>query len=274
MVMSSYWRVVGSSVQGTSHLARGVPCQDAHTWSLLPGGALLLAVADGAGSAPRSDEGSLRAVEHLVTWWRGILPDWPPADAEEWAFLMREAFDDTRHALVTHARWAGESLRAFATTLSCAIVTDDLLVVGHIGDGVVVAGDGNGTLEAVVSPQRGEYANEAFFLTMPGALRYVDVHVVPRRVETVAVLTDGLLRLATKLPGYQPFAPFFRPLLAFAAQAEDGAQAHAALASFLASERVSARTDDDKTLVVAARVPCPVEAEEAAEAAVEAEGVV
>ncbi|MCW5852604.1 MAG: protein phosphatase 2C domain-containing protein, partial [Anaerolineae bacterium] len=39
-------------------------------------------------------------------------------------------------------------------------------------------------------------------------------------------------------------------------------QAATALAQFLQSERVNARTDDDKTLVLAARLPIPAVSEE------------
>ena len=57
------WRVVGVSVVGTSHLDRAVPCQDAHRYQVLSGGELLVAVADGAGSAARAEAGASRAVE-------------------------------------------------------------------------------------------------------------------------------------------------------------------------------------------------------------------
>jgi hypothetical protein len=66
-------------------------------------------------------------------------------------------------------------------------------------------------------------------------------------------MTDGLLNLALQRPGYAPHTRFFEPLVQFCSQAEEPHEASAQLSAFLASERVCARTDDDKTLVVAAR---------------------
>jgi hypothetical protein len=59
-----------------------------------------------------------------------------------------------------------------------------------------------------------------------------------------------------RLPAYEPHAPFFRPLFAFAMESTDSAAAEP-LAAFLASERVTRRTDDDKTLVLAVHVEEP-----------------
>src|SRR5690349_18624094 len=56
------WRAVGASVAGAGHLARGIGCEDASAVEVLDDGTLLIAVADGAGSAARSSEGSTRVV--------------------------------------------------------------------------------------------------------------------------------------------------------------------------------------------------------------------
>ena len=66
-------------------------------------------------------------------------------------------------------------------------------------------------------------------------------------------MSDGLVRLAINVADNAHHAPFLQPLLSFAAEAEDEAAAREQLAGFLASDRVCARTDDDKTLVLAVR---------------------
>jgi hypothetical protein len=66
------------------------------------------------------------------------------------------------------------------------------------------------------------------------------------------VLSDGLLRLALRLPSGEPYPPFFQPLFGFAAAALPEDQANEQLSAFLNSKRVCDRTDDDKTLVLAA----------------------
>ncbi len=126
--------------------------------------------------------------------------------------------------------------------------------MGQIGDGVVVARGEEGTLFLAATPQRGEYANEVALLTMPDALERLAISVFPDGVRAFAATTDGLLRLALRLPAHAPHAPFFAPLFAFAAETTDTQAAAAELAAFLASERVTRRTDDDTTLVIAVRV--------------------
>jgi hypothetical protein len=166
---------------------------------------------------------------------------------------MQAAFGQARGAVEQLAVAQQTPLHAFAATLTCAVATDDRLIVGQIGDCVAVAVDAAETLFVAVLPQTGEYASETYFLTLPDALDYVSVEVVSRRIKSLAVFSDGLTRLAVKLPGYEPAARFFDPLWAFASEAESEAQAQADMAAFLASDRVCARSDDDKTLVLAVR---------------------
>ena len=247
------WRVIGASVQGTSHVESGAPCQDAHLYRILDGGELLIVVADGAGSAARAETGAFTAVTELAAALASALAQPLPNDESGWRQVVAGAFRAAREALEQLAEAEQIPLRALATTLTCALAAGDWLVAGQIGDGAVVAEDASGDLFLAVQPQRGEYANEAYFLTMPDALDYLAIRAEARPVRALAVTTDGLLRLALKLPGYEPHAPFFQPLLAFAAEADDEEQAAEQLAAFLQSERVCARTDDDKTLVLAVR---------------------
>jgi hypothetical protein len=249
------WHVAGASVQGTSHRERGVPCQDAHLCSALPSGELLIAVADGAGSAPRAEEGAGLAVQYAILSLEVALRDEPPADEVAWRALMMQPFADAREAIARHATQSQTPLRDFATTLACAVLTRDRLVVGQIGDGVAVARDAGGNLLLVAQPQRGEYANEAYFLTLPDVADHVEIRIFDMVAHTLAMSTDGLLRLALRLPACEPHAPFFGPLFAFIAAASDETLAAQQLADFLASPRVCARTDDDKTLVLAVRLP-------------------
>lgn len=253
--MELTWHVVGASVQGTSHQKQTTPCQDAHGYRVLPGGVALVAVADGAGSAERSDEGAQCVVGQALDSLEAALLEGLPEDDAEWAALLTEVFLQARGAVI---ELAGDApLRAFATTLTCAVASDDWLAVGQIGDGIVVARGEEGKLFAATLPQHGEYANETFFLTMERALQQVDVCAYLRSVTALAVMTDGLIRLAMNLATNEPHTPFFQPLLAFAAQLENEQEGQEQMAALLASERVNERTDDDKTLVLVARPQVP-----------------
>lgn len=252
------WRVAGASVIGTAHARAGLPCQDAHRYDPLPGGRLVIAVADGAGSAPRADEGARLAVEAAAaSLARSLAGDLPPDDAG-WRESILAACEAALAAIVARAEEmeAEASPRDFATTLTVVAATPERLVVGQIGDGIAVA-EGDDGLFLAIAPQRGEYANEVALLTTPGALEGVAVAPFDTAVRAIAVTTDGLLRLAVRLPDHTPHAPFFGPLFTFLAEAGDPAAAGEELAQFLASARVAERTDDDKTLVLAVRAAPP-----------------
>lgn len=248
------WRVVSAAVVGTSHQRLGLPCQDVVETRLLPGGILAAALADGAGTADYADQGARTAVEAalntLSEWLELGLPD----EEAGWQCLLCSAFEAARLYVQHLAEEQGEPLRAYASTLTCAIATGDCLAVGQLGDGAVVGGNSDGELFLANPAQRGEYANETYFLTQEDALARVEIRVYDRPVDFLAVMSDGLLRLALKMPDYEPHAPFFQPLETFIRKAEDEQAAAGQLAAFLGSERVGARTDDDKSLALAVRM--------------------
>jgi hypothetical protein len=252
--MDSAWHISGASVQGTSHLEKNIPCQDSHACRLTAAGDLLLAIADGAGTAERSQEGAQAAVGQTIAALEAALHNGVPGDETGWQAVIAGAFSSAYQAVVDMAGVAQLPLRSFATTLACAVVSGAWLAVGQIGDGAVVAEDEQGGLFLTARPQRGEYANEAYFLTMPDSLNYLQVYSAPVSLRALALTTDGLLRLAFKLPEYEPSPQFFGPLLAYIAGMDSPDQAQSDLAAFLNSPRVCARTDDDKTLVLAARI--------------------
>jgi len=244
---------MGAAVVGVSHRRTGLPCQDAVDFRALPNGALLVAQADGAGSARRSEQGARWAVAEALCSLADGLQGGLPVDPAGWEDLLRSAFERASRSLQQLADADCEPIHAFDTTLTCAVALDGWLAAGQIGDGLVVARDAYGVLSPVTRPQKGEYANETTFLTRPDAFERLDIQVRQQPVGGLAVMSDGLVRLAMAFPTGSPHGPFFEPLFAFAAAAEDPAAASGRLASFLDSERVCARTDDDKSLVIAVR---------------------
>ena len=243
------WSAAGASVRGSSHVHTDTPCQDAHAHRVL-GDNLVVVLADGAGSALQSREGAQRAVAVACDALSGTMARALPLTPDKWNQLMSRVFARTRAALAERAESGG--LSAMATTLTCVVASSRQLVVAQLGDGVVAAIDRAGTLFSAVPPQRGEYANETVFLTAKDALERIDVQIYPGPVQALVATTDGLLRLALN-SDCEPFAPFFEPLIRFVEGAGPGRSTEGKLAAFLQSERVCARTDDDKTLVVALR---------------------
>jgi hypothetical protein len=233
------WRVLGASVEGSGHLARGAGCDDAHCVLSMPDGGLAIAVADGAGSAANAALGARVAVEAALTCLEG---GGNPAAALVAARLSLEG--------TVRASDPPVELAALATTLLVVLVRDRRVATAQIGDGAVVVRDADG-LSVLAADAKGEYLNETTFVT---SSRWADEARVADRCDSgvsgVAVLSDGLQLLALDLAAGRAHEPFFAPLFAFA-ESPDADDAE--LARFLASERVCARTDDDKTLVLAVR---------------------
>lgn len=245
------WRVIGAAVQGTAHQKSGLPCQDFQDNLLLPGGVLLIALADGAGTSGLADLGARCAVDAALSSLVSALEAGRPEDEPGWAGLVYSAYEKAQAALQRMADEMDVPLRDLASTLICTILDGEWLAAGQLGDGAVIAQEVDGTLTAVTQAQRGEYANETFFLTQEEALERLEIYVLNQPVCALAVMSDGLTRLAFKLPAYEPHLPFFQPLFAFASAADGKPQAEEQLAAFLGSARVCARTDDDKSLVIA-----------------------
>lgn len=248
---SAGWRVLGASVRGTAHERTGAPCQDAHGWVVTPAGTFAAAVSDGAGSSPRSDEGARWAVEAALRTLREA--DSFGAGAEVREAALRAALAAARDAVVSGAAAAGAEPRDFSATLIVLLADSTGVSAAQIGDGLAAAEMEGAGLVGITTPTRGEYANETVFVDTPGALEGAQVRTVSGAVRGVAVISDGLQILATELSTGKPHAPFFAPFLRFAGDGGDAAEAKAQLEAFLAGPRVSERTDDDKTLLVAVR---------------------
>jgi hypothetical protein len=125
------------------------------------------------------------------------------------------------------------------------------MAAGQIGDGAIVARLDDDSFLTVVSPRPREYLNETTFLTSESFLDEVDYCVLPVAVTGLALLTDGLQMLALNMPQGKPHPAFFSPLLRQLAGAPAGAATQVQLQRFLQSPRVTSRTDDDLTLILA-----------------------
>ena len=247
--MPDNWRLLGASLTGRAHEQRGLPNQDALAAASRLDGHLLLAVADGAGSAPLSAEGAELACRTAIACLSAVpTPEPEPA--------LRLALAKAATAVHSHARRAGKPARDYACTLLLAVASDRFVSGLQLGDGAVVTATAGG-LERLTPGWRSTYAGETVFLTSPGAAGLASVASRPAaEVSGIALLTDGLEPVATDLASGRPFGPFFEPLFRFAAGSLDaGLQAGRTrqLEALLGSDRIRSRTHDDTTLLLAAR---------------------
>ena len=253
-VENTCWKIADCSLPGTAHLRRGRDCEDAVGW-FRNDGLLGIGLADGAGSAAQAALGSALAVRTaLLTLWNHHL-DICPITASSARHALVIASQQALNTLCDRAAEMRAEPRDLACTLILVVAARDFAFAAQVGDGAVVVKDGEGNLTALTTPTNGEFANETILL---GCSPTIDLQIgsLPRmpadvfRLKSIAAFTDGIQRLALKLPQGDPHPPFFTPLFdRFEHLAEPDMEK--LLQEFLESPRVNARTDDDKTIALA-----------------------
>lgn len=259
--MGESWRIGCVSTIGSSHEKSGTPCQDSSRWSVLtdhPDTPLLLCVSDGAGSAKRSDEGSAHACDEFINHFSDLLGRGVRcADLVEREF--RAWMGECRASLRNLAEEQDAPAKEFACTFLGAIIGKTHCAFIQLGDGgiVVSAPDAEGDYAPVLWPEETEYANVTYFLTGLDAEEHLQIAIMDRRVEEVALFSDGLQRLALQMATKSAHGPFFRAMFGPLRNEPAGlSQRHDDwLREFMNSKGVLQRTDDDKSLAMATRTP-------------------
>jgi hypothetical protein len=255
----SGWRIAAACAVGTSHAKTGAPCQDAWAARVVRRGdgaeVLILAVSDGAGSAAKAEEGSRLACATLVELASayigggGAVGSLTNELSVSWLTAIREKMSRV-------ASENGLTPRDYACTLIAAVVADDEAAFLQIGDGALVVPDEVGGWCWVHWPQHGEFTNTTYFITDDTAASHLLFDVSRRRIMEVAVFTDGLERLVLHHASKTVFGAFFDQMMpAVRGSSAEGIDEplSASLEAYLGSPAVCAKTDDDKTLVLASR---------------------
>jgi hypothetical protein len=280
LMRSSRWRTLAASVAGTAHAGSGRPCADAcavRSLRLTGTRTLLVAVAaDGAGASARAPQGARLACEAVLAeaerWTRRLarggrrtarrgLATFGSEEAILWA-------DAARKRIAAAARAEGLDPRLFACTLLAAVVDERRAVFFQVGDGAIVYRHADGGYRPALWPQSGEYANCTWFVTDEDLASRVQSTSV-EDVHEIALLTDGLQGLALRFLGREAHGPFFEPMFAQLRRERETRRTRlrGELRAFLQSPAVNRRTDDDKTLVLATRLPATLAAPSVVEAA-------
>jgi hypothetical protein len=258
MKRASRWRVAAASATGSSHVRLGLPCQDSATAKVFHDAdddeVLVVVVSDGAGSASRAEIGSSIAcstvAEAAEVYFAGggRLEAIDLDVAISWLQMVQKA-------IAIRAEEDIGTPRDYACTLLVAVVGQDSSAIMQIGDGAIVVSDGAGW-SWVHWPQRGEFANTTFFATDEQAEKRMAFDFCKGRIEEIAVFSDGIEPLVLEYSTQTVFASFFDKMFpAVRALHEEGLDQglSTALATYLDSPAICARTDDDKTLVLATR---------------------
>lgn len=254
-----HWKYALASVKGTSHELSDLPCQDSSLCRIIKdsnGQEILLAIAsDGAGSSSMADVASQLSCKLFASQAEEFLSLNAISDISE--SLVRGWIDNIVVRLLTEAEEAGHKKRAYACTLLVAIVGNQESVFVQVGDGCMVVSVEGAPDDYcwVFWPERGLYANSTYFLIDDILHEHIQYDFIKRPLVEVAVFTDGIESLALKYSDQQAYLPFFQGIFPGVRRAgDDSRKTSQALESFLNSDRVNERTDDDKTLILATRL--------------------
>ena len=147
-------------------------------------------------------------------------------------------------------------LREFACTLLVAIASDHNTTFWQIGDGAICFREAEAEeYRVAIWPSKGEYANTTYFLTDSRVQEEFEFDSIELRVVDIALFSDGLERLALDFGSHEAHKKFFTGFFThlYGKSSGEVSEVQTRLAQFLNSDRVNAKTDDDKTLILATR---------------------
>lgn len=265
--MSGKWQLAGFSSRGHRHILNGQPCQDAirlDTREHHHGESLVLAVADGHGSARYAETGAQlavdAAVERLQEFYAALLPDLLSAqkDGPRLSRVLELAMAPTRRQLVQawvekvsqHAGRVAESglLKEYGATLLFVLATPEFTLFGQLGDGDVLQVDASGGISRPQAADPQSFADETASLCQKDAWLQMRLAIQPPPVSPRLLLlsTDGYANSYEDNATFERIGPDYLGLI----EAHGFERVEQALPQFL--EQVSKQgCGDDVTLGLA-----------------------
>ena len=179
--------ILSLSIRGTSHELSSMPMQDSCAALQLDNGWIVLAVADGVGSEPRSDIGAQIAVVTVVNHinsFRGFYIDDKSIETMIYTAYQAACAEIYEQAMKDHA-----PIREYSTTLHTVIFADGLLYIMHAGDGGIAVITEEGAYKKITEPMKAA-DGEAVIPLQAGPQTWQFI-VSTERAQSVIVATDG-----------------------------------------------------------------------------------
>ena len=232
------WVIVGASVKGNGHIQSNMPCQDNHMFESLNNGWGIAIVSDGAGSAAHSELGSKIVVsrgifhfKNLIEKERWIAKQSLPTDIE-WFQKSYAVLKDIRNDVMMVAKKNNIDVKSLSATCLVVIYSPFGLLTVHIGDGRMGYKSNSGEWKSMMTPHKGEEANQTIFLvsdfwSIPNyemsSVLVPECRVIRENVKAFALMSDGCENTAwlcsalnSDTGKYEdrnlPFDKFFNPL--------------------------------------------------------------
>ncbi len=249
------WAWAAAAVKGTSHIKTGTRLQDAYCAFEVEkntGNVFCGMISDGAGSAKFGGEGASILCRTLTLELRKYFQNAINLPSRE---NYEVWIDQVRDLIFIAAKNRGLVPRDFAATLVCVVSNGLQSTVIHIGDGCAVFRDASDDSWFAPSwPNQGEFASTTYFITDEN-LTELRIESVLTPITSVAIFSDGIERLALDFSSKVPHAGFFDQMFRPFSDYDQGgknAKLSSALKSYLDSDLINSRTDDDKSLILAA----------------------
>lgn len=246
------WTAAVDYSAGRRHRRDKIPCQDYGQIIRLNEDLILGAIADGAGTCPLSHLGAQAAVGTVLNTLAARFHDTntPNSGSRSLSAILDDSVEIATDAIARAASNQGFEPKDLATTFLVFVAGPIGFALLQVGDGALVYRAGNGDYEVAVEPDRGEFANETLFVNDAIASSEARRESRAGKVSFIAAFTDGLAPVSIANRDCRPHAPFFKPLEAFVSDSESDGEVHRGIRSFLRSDRLTERTDDDMTLML------------------------
>ncbi len=165
------WFLVGGSSIGKSHISSNKPCQDNHFCASIKEGWGISVICDGAGSAENSHLGSefvsIKTVEVFVDFLQSnkFVSNNKLPNEQEWQSIVNLGFRSIYNSLSDFANEKRIDFNSIACTVIVIVYTPIGLLSAHIGDGRGGYCNVNGVWKSLITPHKGEEANQTIFIT-------------------------------------------------------------------------------------------------------------
>lgn len=247
------WNYVNVSVRGISHQEADIPCQDKNSCSIVESDSyqnLVIAVSDGAGSAVKADTGASlicqKFTDHIKNSLQAgaVVKDFNRDFFKDWLVSFQEELNATAEA-------DGLRLRDYACTFLGVVLGENFACFAQIGDGAIVFKNEENKYLLGFLPQQGQFINQTFFATEENAAAQLDYLYLEKQIDELAVFTDGIQSLVIDFKDHCVNEDFFSQWFQWLRELDDREMGNYALETYLNSPKITERTDDDKTLILA-----------------------
>ncbi len=270
------WYVVGQSVIGKSHIENNTLCQDNHFIEDFGGNWGIAISCDGAGSAKYSHLGSKFVSERSAIIFRAIIEKnkfdkqnhLPPK--ENWQELSKQGLYQVYKDLEVYSKKEGLRLEGLACTVIIVIYTPFGYLVTHIGDGRAGYLNEQKEWKAMMTPWKGEEANQTVFITSSiwneKIDSFIESNVIEEKSTAFTLMSDGCENHSFECskinPETQewidlnlPYPKFFNPLVHTLNQSLKEGISHEEIkekwTNFITSGNEGLKNEsDDKTLIL------------------------